>query len=1166
MNEHTERRVLRVSATLLAAIIAAIPYARATSKPVWQIGTFNESPSEFNNGEQGPPFFGDPYPMSLIYTVGESTPAANWAARQMGSAIQPGGHPRPYTIKFEMGEPPQGSYLLKIGLLSEFATVGQVQIEINGHSGLFYLHPKRAYTGGTREMVTSPIASAETIHVDLPASFFKKGSNNLTLTAVDAPSEAGGEAHAILTYDALELDHDDLGKYAAGEIDVETEPTIFYVPQGSGLGELVDVFVRHNAPVNHGQISLSVNGQRFSAEISQGEFGEQRAEFSVPEFTTSTQGTVTVTMDGHSRRFPVALTPARKWNLLLVPHTHLDVGYTDYQEKVAEIQSRELDEAMALIREHPGFRYSPDGYWSVRQYMAGRSEEQQKQLFQMVKDKKIFVPTVEASLLTGFASLETLIRSLYPAFEFHQKHGGDSDYADITDVPSYSWSYSSVLSSAGLKYFVAGSDNDNGPILLYSRLNEKSPFWWEGPDGNKILMWYSVSYTQLDYLFGGYQGRLATGRESLPRFLQAYSHDSYKANSVIVYGSQVENTDLFPQQAAIADNWNKLYAYPHFEYSGFADAISTIAKQLGDSIPVVRGDGGPYWEFGIASSAASAAIAREAEQRALGAEEFSTVSGLADPGLRSDPEALKRLWENLVLYSEHTWTSAQSVSDPKSQETLDQSAVKNEYATAATKDVNYVLRRALAGLANSISEPKGTLLVFNPLSWHRSNLVEMDLDKEHEILDLVSQQAVPYEVLSTGEDYQHVRFLAQDIPSVGYKAYQLKEVKAQVATPQVISGQVMENQFYRIVLDPGSGAVKSIFDKQLNKELVNDASPYRFDQYLYVTGGDKGPNRLIEYSSGWPIPDLTIHAAGSGKIISITHEPFGLVAHLESSGMNTPKVETEIILYDGQKKIGFTNHVHKTEVYTKEAVYFAFPFAMDHPQFRYEIQNGVVNPERDQLPGAGKEWFSVQHWVAADQNGITAALVPVDASLVNLGDIQRGTWPEVFGKRTGTVFSEIMNNYYFTNWPAGQGGDFTFRYVFTSGNNLSPAYLSRFGREEMSPLEIDRITPQDKAIDSQRSLAGKQGSFLKVDQPGVALVNWKNAENGDGTIFRFVEIAGKEDEVNVESPLLHVKAAWITDSLERNQRPLTTSSEGFRFNVKPFQIVTVRLEGAGNPK
>ena len=386
----------------------------------------------------------------------------------------------------------------------------------------------------------------------------------------------------------------------------------------------------------------------------------------------------------------------------------------------------------------------------MRQYLAGRSKARQQQLIQMVRDKKIFIPTVEASLLTGFPSLETLIRSLYPASEFHQKYGGDADYANITDVPSYSWSYASVMAAAGLKYFASGCDNDNGPILLYSRLNEKSPFWWEGPDGGKVLMWYSRGYWQLGILFGGYEGRVASGRESLPIFLQAYSHPEYKSDSVLVYGSQGENTDLFPQQAALADDWNKLYAYPHLQYSGFADAVSTIARQFGDSIPVVRGDGGPYWEYGIESTARSAAIDREAAERAQAAEIFSTVGGLVNPSLRTEPEILARLWNNMVLYAEHTWGYSRSVSDPRSQETTDQLAVKEAFATDARRDVNYVLRRALAALADSIYDPNGTVLVFNPLSWQRSSLVEMDLDKGRELVDLVTQRTAPYEVLSTG--------------------------------------------------------------------------------------------------------------------------------------------------------------------------------------------------------------------------------------------------------------------------------------------------------------------------------------------------------------------------------------------------------------------------------
>jgi hypothetical protein len=514
----------------------------------------------------------------------------------------------------------------------------------------------------------------------------------------------------------------------------------------------------------------------------------------------------------------------------------------------------------------------------------------------------------------------------------------------------------------------------------------------------------------------------------------------------------------------------------------------------------------------------------------------------------------------MVLYDEHTWGADRSLSNPQSQEAVNQLAVKEGFASEAKRGVEYVLRRGLSALADSIYDPEGTLLVFNPLSWARSGMVEMDLDKGREVIDLTTNRAVPFEILTTGQSYHHIRFLAPEVPSVGYKAFALKETNAEPPSAQVSEGETLENGYYRAELDGESGAVKSIFDKELDKELVNKSSPYRFDQYLYVSGADQTPNRLLEYSSGWPVPTLSIHGAGSGRLLSVTNQAFGLVARLESSGMNTPRIETEVILFNGQKRIEFINRVRKTEVYTKEAVYFAFPFAMDHPQFRYEIQNGFVDPSRDQLPGAGKEWFSVQHWVAAEQGGVTAVLVPVDAPLVALGDIVRGTWPAVFGRRPGTIFSYVMNNYYYPNYAAGQGGDFTFRYVLTSGNKLEPGFLSRLGREEMSPLEVDQITSQDKAINSARPLESARSSFLQVRPSDVVLETWKMAEDGAGTILRFLEVAGKESTVEVETPLFEVKSAWMCDALERKQGPLSVSSHGFGFTVKPFQIVTVRLE------
>jgi len=1135
----------------------------AVCETLWRIGSFNYSSAEFNHGSKGAPLYGERFPKGdLVYVVGKSIPGKDWPAFQPGSGNGLAGYqPHPYTIEFDLPTVPRGLVTLKVSLLAETPRVPGLGVEINGHGALYYQHPKLNYAGGEPVMVVSPIASADTITAEIPPRFLEKGTNKLVLTAIDEPGIRDDATGSGIFYDAIELDQDPNMTFRNTAVTADVVPTVFYQRQGDALMELVDVYIRRNAPLAHGRITLELGGQKFTKEFSSNrDFGEDRLEFAVPEFTAGTAARVTTRIGGRAQNFPVTVEPAKKWTIYVVPHEHLDIGYTDFQPKVAEVQSRALDEAIEMIHTHPDFRYSPDGFWCIEQFLAGRTDAQRDQLIRMVKEKKIFVPAQEASLLTGFASLETLIRSLSSSFQFHQKYGDSFDYANITDVPSYSWSYASILAGAGLKYFVAASDNDNGPILVRGRLHEKSPFWWEGPDGAKILMWFSRSYLHVSYLFG-LPPQLSAGRDSLPIFLQAYSRPEYKSDAVFLYGTQVENTDLFPQQAEMVDDWNKLYAYPKMQFSGFTEALDHITRQFGDSIPVIKGDGGPYWEFGNASDAAYVAIERAAEQRAPSAEMFSTISTLVNPVIKADRARLDQLWRDMVLVDEHTWTYAGSVSDPDADESKSQIAFKENFAHEAKMNIDYILRRQLATIAGSINDPAGTLIVFNPLSWKRSGMVEYDLAKGYSLLDLKTKQEVSYEVIATGPDYKHVQFLAQDVPPVGYKCYAVTPAKSEPPVPTNVSAEVLENRYYRIVLAPESGAVKSILDKELDQELVKTSSPYRFDQYLYVTGGDEGPNRLQEFSSATPITKLDIHAATGGRLVSVTREPFGTVARLESSSLNTPQVSTEITLFDNEKKILFVNHVRKSPAYTKEGVYFSFPLMMDHPEFRYDVQNGYVDPAHDQMPGAGEEWFSMQHWLEAQQAGVSVAIVPIDAPLVALGDIVRGAWPTEFGERSGNIFSYVMNNYYFTNWPAAQGGDFTFRYVMSSGRDLSPEYLGKLGRAEMTPLEVDEIISNDKAVKTPAPLPSDESSFLEIDQPNVVLTAWKVADDGDGMIIRFLEVGGKTGTVNVKLPHLNAQSAWSCNLMEQKGDPLPLSPEGFSFPVKPFQIVTVRVKG-----
>ncbi|MGA8596485.1 MAG: polysaccharide lyase family protein, partial [Bryobacteraceae bacterium] len=527
---------------LLAGLLPVIS-AQAQVRTIWQIGKFDESPVEFARGTED----------SVVFRVGTSEPGRDWPGSQLT------GHT--YRILFSL-DSVTGSYVLKVATLIDQPRVPALRVSVNGHAGTFYLHPKLSYSRSDFSYAFDPHESQSVVNMDIPVSLLKKGDNELSIECIDDPPTPNGEKEiGGISYDALALlEGQSAPRARTREATAEVEPTIFYRQNGAGLTEVVDAFIHFAGPWRTGTADLEIRDKHYTAKLSGGEFGEERVSFDLPEWNGTVAGKLRISTNS-KRSIDVSLAPTRKWTIFVVPHTHLDVGYTDYQGKVAETQARVLSQADTLIREHPDFRFSMDGSWNLQQLLDTRPDAKRREILDLIHQGKMAMPAQYCNLLTGYASIETLYRSLYESKELAGRFGLPFEYANITDVPTYSGSYPSVLASSGVKYWVAASNNDRAPVFFYDHWNEKSPFWWEGPDGKKVLFWYSRHYMQVQTLFG-LPPQLEAVQESLPIYLQAYSKPDYKPDVALIYGTQVENTDLFPSTATFVDDWNKTYSFP----------------------------------------------------------------------------------------------------------------------------------------------------------------------------------------------------------------------------------------------------------------------------------------------------------------------------------------------------------------------------------------------------------------------------------------------------------------------------------------------------------------------------------------------------------------------------------------------------------------------------
>lgn len=1147
---------------------AASISAAAQQRTVWQIGQFDDSSKEFRSENID---YASPQ-SDVAYKVGRSSDA-DWLRFQPGPAnAVAGARLHPFRVDFTLNAEPRGLYRLRVAILYETPRLSTLRLSMNGHEGLFYFHPTLDYGAGDWEGTFVPQTSRDEKLIDLPADWLKRGDNALVLTAVDMPATPQHSMGNIapgqsgLVYDALSLTQVAGERYPAGTVSAITLPTMFYRQSASGLDEIVDVYpALHDGAKTHGDVTLTIGGRHFTEPLSlDGEFGEARVRFAVPEW----QGTVpaTVTLDGQT--FHEKLTAAKKWTLDIVAHEHLDIGFTDYRSKVAELQAESVDGVLDMLSGHPDFRWTLDGSWIAEQYLNSRSEVRRQEFLNAVRAGKIILPPQYANQHTGVASLEALIRSLYPSHGMAKKYSLPVGAANITDVPSYSWSYASVLHDAGVKYLAAGSNSWRAPIILLGRWNEKSPFIWEGPDGGRVMMWYSRAYLQLASLFGT-PPTLAAVEDAAPVFLQAYVRPGYLADTVIVFGSQLENTPLERQQVTLPQEWSAKYAWPKLKFTAFKDAMESIEQQFGGNLPVYRGDFGPYWEDGFASDARHTEIHRENQQRILTAEKMGTIPALLNPALRPDVARMDDAWQNMLLFDEHTWTAVSATTQPRGDQNRTQLHQKLMQPLAAQNDIAQAVEQSWAQLESMLSPGHDSIGVFNSLSWQRSGWVEADVPDGQAVIDAGTRTPVEQEILRQeegtalpgfGGKTNRIRFRAAGIPAVGYKLFELAPyADASGLKPKTdataMRDRVIENRYYRVTLDPEHGAVRSIFDKELKRELA-DTSTYDLGAYVYVEGADDMPeNSLYRYGVAQKVPELHPVEAANGRIVSVMTSAEGVTAALESSAPNTPSIRTEITLPADQKRIELRYHLRKETTLHKEAAYIAFPLSGIKPEFRYETQNGFVDPSRDELAGGSREWYAVNHWAAMTGDGATIGILPEDAPLVAFGDIVRGRWPSEFRPQSAAIFSWIMSNYWDTNFSSSQGGDFDFHYTLVSAPVFSGAKLTQTGWETATHLESDPVHAGASRGFTQNSL-----SFLTIDNPDDVLTTWKLAEDGDGSILRLENVTGKAGPVLVSSPALRIKRAWLCNALEDKRSELPLSSDGVQVAVPAFGVVTLRME------
>lgn len=1125
-----------------------LPAPGKTADVIWSIGQPDGYGIEFAPGTCG----------QLTFTVGQSVVSKDFAGHQNGSVGFDGQtNEQPYSIVFDLPEPQQAAYHLVLDLLYKSGAPRQIKVQVNDKLGLFPVRhqPKKSGDGEEANMM---LLAKQHLVVPIDGAWLKQTGNRITLVPLGL---------GAMDYDALALQRG----AGTGE-SLRLEPTIFFHKNGSQLMDVCELVVPFAKKFSDGAADIQIGGKKFDRHFSSGsyDFGLAIEPIEVPASTPAGTANVQVTLDGVTASVTHDFKPAKQWKVFVCPKVHNDVGFTDLQPHVNELDNRNTDTALDIMDRFPFYKFNFETSWLVDNYLDCRSLVQRNRFFAYADQGRATINALYLNLMTGVCSGEELYRAMYFTHRLHREHGSSFDFACLTDAPSHSWFLPSLLNDVGIKAFSNGSNQSRAPILHFSDLNEHSPFWWEGPNGERIFFWFARSYTQWKRLTGPDFVSTAASydylKTSVPQFLTQFIREDYAPDAVMVYGAYVDNAAI-PRtgEAELMEQWNNEYEFPKLVIASDAEYFGYIEKHFASQLPVYRGDCGAYWEDGVASSAAQTTLNRHSQQILPAAETAHSFATLFDSRQRYPAEDFTKAWKNVMFYDEHTWGAHNSVSQPDREFVTRQWEVKETYATRANLDARNLLARGFNRLCQHLAVEGDTVVAFNWQNWPRTEPLEVELNSGQHLVDLATGKPVPLDVVSEKDGWKRVRFLAENVASIGYKGYAIRSLgPADVKKNEKATGDTIESAFYRLTVDTTTGGISSLYDKTAQRELVDAQAPHKLNQYVYVTGGEG--SLILNHTFGTPPAKLMTHAPTAAQIVENVKTPLGQRIVVMTSCSNAPSIRSEYRVYDAVQRVDIVNTVKKKETRAKEACYFAFPFAAQHPAFEYQIQNAWCRPNEDQMPGACREWFTPQNLVHLGDGAFDVAWATPDAPLVCLTDINRGKWLSHLPINNGHIYSYVMHNYWFTNYRSQQGGTLRFRYSITSGQSMTRRQLARFDADTRAPVMAYPFVSSfsAKVGGESRPLPAAGGSFLALDAADLQIVTLKAAEDEGGYILRFREIAGRAGEAEIQFPTLRLKEAQLCNGVEVNQRQLTVARNTVKVPYKPNQYVTVRLKADGD--
>jgi len=710
-------------------------------------------------------------------------------------------------------------------------------------------------------------------------------------------------------------------------------------------------------------------------------------------------------------------------------------------------------------------RWNCDGSLWMWEYEKNRTATQFNRFIDRIRDGHMSVALNPLVLVQGGAPAESVLRGMYYPGLIERRYNVRFPLAIAMEDQTQPFGLSSLWAGSGAKYSWKGvCDCATNVTGLNNR--DREIYYSGGRDGSRVLMKWQSQLTN-NKMYGGYSeayDALASIQfaETNPTFLSKYPYETVGAFGR-GYDDLQYTSDEFVSIAQQNSNPNR-----RIIVSNQIDFFQDFEANHGNQLETYAASFGNEWDTLIASMAEVSSRVKRSVEKLRSAEAMATLVSINQPSFMSTRIAARdRAMINMGLYFEHDWTADGAFSRAQ------RAAWSRQIEQEITSYVDKLYDDARFELSKQVSR-SGTnerFAVFNPLSWTRTDFADIPLRLNHTVhaVDVSTGLEVPSQITGTATR-KVLRILAQNIPAVGYKTFEIVPgAPATLTTAATVNSNTFENANYRVTLAP-DGAITSLIDKtRSNRETVRNIG-------------------------GRVLNDL-----GGNRTGSVTVESIGPVSVTLKAVSTSPVAHTtRVTLYRNVDRVDISNTIAQNFGDLKT---WSYSFDINSPDVWHEEVGAVIRGKLTSGGGhyatknARYDWLTMNHFAditdgGANNFGVTVSnaddyFMRLGNSGINTLDTATPQFNVLAGGQTDGPSLGIPN----------QGGDtqFTQRFAINAHGAFNQTTAMKFSLEHQNPLVTFMI---DGTGTQTRPYPANSYSFLQISDPNVLLWALKPAEDG----------------------------------------------------------------------